>query len=682
MCGICGVVGSARSDVAESIVRRMMAAMWHRGPDDEGLFVTPPGARLGPWGAAVGMRRLSIIDLPGGHQPVFNEEQDVAVVFNGEIYNFQELRLALEARGHVFRTRSDTEVIVHAYETWGEDCVDHLRGMFAFAVLDLRQGPAARTASPDPNAAPRVFLARDRLGIKPLYYAVVNGALLFASEVRALLESGWVSPRLSAEALESYLLFGSVAEPTTLVEDIRSLPPGWQMVVPLASGEFGRAVHPSDIRRKAYWNIGEAARPSPTPVKRARGAIAEQLRLLLEDVVRSHLIADVPLGIFLSSGIDSTALTALASRQRRNVHTFTVVFPEQDFSEGELARQTAERFGTQHQELQLSGEEMQARLEEAVSSLDQPTMDGINMYIVSWGVRQAGLKVALSGLGGDEIFGGYRTFHWTPHLARLATLGGFVPRAVRSATAAIVVKLREGSRHADAARKLAALWRNPDALPHAYFYTRAVFPCEQVAALLNGAAAREESLWRARLEEAARQAVLLGKFTGVSCLETQSYLVNTLLRDTDAVSMSHSLEVRVPLLDHRLVEFVAQLPESVKRRRGTPKALLVDALGKLLPAEVVHQPKRTFTFPWQRWLHGALGAKVAAGLADLAPALRPILNRNAVQAVWGDFLAGRTSWSRPWSLYVLNEWCRRHLQGSNTEFVADLRLAAAAAHPR
>src|SRR3989442_3052321 len=200
----------------------MMAAMWHRGPEDEGLFVTPPGARLGPWGAAVGMRRLSIIDLPGGHQPVFNEEQDVAVLFNGEIYNFQELRRALEARGHVFRTRSDTEVIVHAYETWGEDCVHHLRGMFAFAVVDLRQGPAARTASPDPNATPRVFLARDRLGIKPLYYAVVNGALLFASEVRALLESGWVSPRLSAEALESYLLFGSIAEPTTLIDDIPS----------------------------------------------------------------------------------------------------------------------------------------------------------------------------------------------------------------------------------------------------------------------------------------------------------------------------------------------------------------------------------------------------------------------------------------------------------------------------
>lgn len=681
MCGICGVIGVERSDEAESIVRRMMAALSHRGPDDEGLFVTPPGARFGAPVAAVGMRRLSIIDLAGGHQPVFNEEENVAVVFNGEIYNFQDLRLALEARGHVFRTRSDTEVIVHAYETWGEDCVDHLRGMFAFAVLDLRHESAGSGTNPVPSATPRLFVARDRLGIKPLYYAVVNGALLFASEVRALLESRWVSPRLSPAALESYLLFGSVVEPMTLVEGIRSLPPGCQMVVPLASAKSGR-VHGSEVRPKTYWNFAQAALHSSTPAAGEHSAVAERLRPLLEDAVRSHMIADVPLGIFLSSGIDSTALAALASRQRRKIHTFTVVFPEQDFSEGKLARRTAERLGTQHQELLLGGEEMLARLEEAVSALDQPTMDGINTYIVSWGARQVGLKVALSGLGGDEIFGGYRTFQWTPHLARLLALGGFVPRAARSAMAAIAVKLREGSRHADAARKLAALWRNPDALPHAYFYARAVFPAEQVAALLNGAAApAEESLWRARLEEAARQAMRLGKFTGVSCLETQSYLVNTLLRDTDAVSMSHSLEVRVPLLDHRLVEFVAQLPESVKRRRGTPKALLVDALGDLLPAEVVRQPKRTFTFPWQRWLHGTLGAKVAAGLTDLAPALQPILNKNAVQAVCSDFLAGRTSWSRPWSLYVLNEWCRRHLEGTGTKSLADLRSAAAAVHP-
>ncbi len=667
MCGICGVVGIDRGEQAEAIVRRMMAAMRHRGPDDEGLLVAPPGAPS----AALGMRRLSIIDLAGGHQPVFNEEGTLAVVFNGEIYNFRELRQTLEAQGHCFRTRSDTEAIVHAYEEWGEDCLHHLRGMFAFAVLDTRNTSAGR--------GPCLFLARDRLGIKPLYYSVTQGVLVFASEVRALLAGQQISRRICEATLEAYLLFGSVAEPTTLVEGVCSLPPGHRMLVSLSA-------RPPAAQPQAYWDFAEAALRSPKPIE-----ATPQLRPLLEDAVRSHLIADVPLGLFLSSGLDSTALAALASREQQGLHTFTVVFPEQDFSEAELARRTARRFGTRHEELMLSGEEMLARLDQAVGALDQPTMDGINTYFVSWAARQVGLKVALSGLGGDEVFGGYSTFRSSPRAERLAALSSVVPGGVRSATASAAVRIGRSRRRGDAAHKLAALWRNPASLPHPYFFMRALFTPEQVESLFHGAAATrrhklrpaapDNSPWRAWLEETARQAERLDGFTAVSCLEMRSYMVNTLLRDTDAVSMSHSLEVRVPLLDHRLVEFVAQLPEPAKRR-GAPKALLAEALGELLPGEVVGQRKRTFTFPWELWLRGALRQRVTQGLENLTPALQPVLDGEAVRAVWQDFLSGRTNWSRPWSLYVLNEWSRRHLESGGAVVAETARPAAASAGGR
>ncbi len=643
MCGICGVAGLEPAAEAELLVRRMMAAMRHRGPDDEGLLAAPLGAPP----VTLGMRRLSIIDLPGGRQPVFNEQGDVAIVFNGEIYNFHELRQELEPQGHVFRTRSDTETIVHAYETWGEDCVQHLEGMFAFAILDTRKRADGV----------RLFLARDRLGIKPLYYAWRDGVLLFASEVRALLESERIPRQLSRQALEAYLLFGSVAEPMTLIEGVFSLPPGHRLTIPLARR--------GEPQPEPYWNPADAASIPAQKVGSGAREASSEVRRLLEDAVRKHLIADVPLGLFLSSGMDSTALVALASREKQDLHTFTVVFPEQDYSEAELARQTAERFSTRHQELLLSGEDMVARLDEAIAALDQPTMDGINSYFVSWAARQVGLKVALSGLGGDEVFGGYNTFRATPRAERLVALANLLPATVRSATASAAVKLPSGGRRADAARKLAAMWRKPDSLAHPYFFLRALFTPEQCTKLLragsrDGANQSPEAPWQTWLAQVVRQAERLDPFTRVSWLEMRSYMVNTLLRDTDAVSMSHSLEVRVPLLDHRLVECVARLPEAVKRR-AQPKALLKDALKDLLTDEVARQRKRTFTFPWERWLRGELGRRVRAGLEDLTPALQPVLNGESVKAVWGQFSSGRTNWSRPWSLYVLNEWARRHL---------------------
>jgi asparagine synthase (glutamine-hydrolysing) len=647
MCGICGVIGIERSEPAEVITRRMMGAMWHRGPDEDGILVAPS--------AALGMRRLSIIDLPGGRQPVFNEAENVAVVFNGEIYNFRQLRRTLEGRGHAFRTHSDTEVIVHAFEEWGEECVRELRGMFAFAVWDARgcgvSGEGARRA--------RIFLVRDRLGIKPLYYATADGAFLFSSEVRSLLASGRVQRSLSPDSLEAYLTFGSVAEPSTLLEGIFSVPPGHCL-------SFSTDAPPEKPSPKPYWIYSDAVLDRQDPKPKDLREAAKQLRPLLEETVSDHLIADVPLGIFLSSGLDSTSLVALGSRFQSELHTFTVVFPEQRFSEAKISRQTANRFKTRHQEVLLSPDKLLEQLDDAIRSLDQPTMDGLNTYFVSRAARQGGLKVALSGLGSDEIFGGYSTFESTPRAAFVAGLGRWVPSPLRRMTATAAFRIASG----DAGRKAAAAWRSPDEYPHAYYFTRLLFTPGRVRRLLapyfesGERSAHRDVPWRLRMRETTRQAAGLDSFTSVSCFELQSYMVNTLLRDTDVASMANSLEVRVPFLDHRLVEFVGRLPKSAKYTPGVPKSLLVEALSDLLPDEVVGQSKRTFTLPWEIWLRGKLGVRLSQDLASLEPALQPYMNPRAVRGVWQNFVAGETNWSRPWSLFVLNEWVRHHVTGA------------------
>lgn len=653
MCGICGVIDFSESPDATAVVRRMTPTMLHRGPDDEGYLISEP--------LALGMRRLSIIDLENGHQPIFNEDGSVGVVLNGEIYNFQELQKQLVDRGHSFRTRSDSEVVAHSYEEWGADCVARFEGMFAIAVYDrrgIREGEVGGT----------LFLARDRLGIKPLYYTEVRGQrsevnkrFLFASEVRTLLASGIVPRQLSRDALESYLLFGSVSEPMTLVEGVVSLPPGHRMSVKLG-------VPGGTVTQERYWNIatpGSANNQAPVNghgKKSDLKASAKHVRTLLEESVRRHLIADVPVGVFLSSGIDSTALAALASHEVSGVHTFTVAFPEKEFSEAVIARRTAETFGTTHQEVMLGAAEMLACLSGAVGALDQPSIDGINTYMVSWSARHAGLKVALSGLGGDEVFGGYSTFSRTVQYQRMATVGSRVPAGVRSLMAAAVAETGGRFIPGDAARKLASLWNSPDALPDPFYFGRALFPPAQVSTLMRaGKSGANKPLWWNWLAQGAAQARDLDPFAAVSCMEAQSYLVSTLLRDTDSMSMAHSLEVRVPFLDHALVEFVTQLPQGAKLRRGVPKALLVTALEDLLPSEVVKQTKRGFTFPWAEWLRGPLKAKVENGLSELSPALNEMLNTETAAGVWQSYLKGTTTWSRPWSLYVLNEWAKEHL---------------------
>lgn len=654
MCGICGAIGIKSQEKGEAVVRRMLAAIVHRGPDEEGILVAPL--------LAAGSRRLSIIDLPGGSQPVWNEAETLAVFYNGEVYNFRELRDELESLGHKFRTRSDTEIIVHAYEAWGEDCVQRLHGMFAFAVVEMPQGRSGNPA--------RAFIARDRMGIKPFYYAISEGAFLFASEVCALLASGCIAAKLSKEAVSSFLLFGSVGEPMTLVDGVASLPPGHCITISI--DEKSGVSEP-----RAYWDIEQDLVNTRRASNESALSPATRVRSLLEDAVRSHLIADVPVGVFLSSGLDSTAIATLASRAQDGIHTFTVAFPDAEFSEAEIARATAKRLGTNHSELKLSDQEMVARLDEAIAAFDQPSMDGINTYFVSWAARQTGLKVALSGLGSDELFGGYTSFRDTARVRRLVAVARFYPRPLRAFIANRVMGTKTSRHSPDRSRKAFAAWLDPAALPHPYFFTRLLFTPQTVGSWLDeDAEIWSNTPWGKWSSHAVGETRSMDAFTTVSWLELRSYLTNTLLRDTDAMSMHHSLEVRVPFLHSALVEYVLSLPESAKGDRTQPKALLIQALGDSFPKELTAQPKRTFTFPWESWLRGPLGKRVEAGLADWSPALEPQLDGKLARGVWNDFLAGRTTWSRPWSLYVLNEWVKRNLGATDSSNAERVKSAA------
>jgi len=650
VCGICGFVYASTSQEAEERVRKMATAMVHRGPDDDGFLVNDLRAP----GAALGMRRLSIIDLQSGHQPIWNEARTVAVVFNGELYNYRELRERLHLAGHRFTTNSDTEILVHGWEEWGEDLLTELRGMFAFALLDLRKHFAT---------VPILFLARDPVGIKPLYYAQTAQGFAFASELRALIASGSVERKLSADALTSYLLFGSVSEPVTLVEGVFSLPPGYALLLHLPDRRRTPRVRP-------WWDPrhSTAARDPKRPQDFA--AASARLRTLLEDAVRAHLVADVPVGLFLSSGIDSSAIAVLAGRAQKGIRSFTLTFPDTAYDEGPLARVVAQRVGTNHTEVPLHGKDMLARVDEAIAALDQPTMDGINTYFVSWAAREVGLKVALSGLGSDELFGGYRTFTDTPRLMRLEAVSRFVPGAFRRISTPLVNSWMARKVSVDAARKASDAWVMPDVLPHPYFFTRLLFPPSEVSRLADAHyrksavshdGATLDPTWLAWLERTADQAHALEPIAGVSWLEMRTYMASTLLRDTDCVSMARSLEVRVPFLDTPLVEFVSALPDPARIEPGVSKGLLRSAMAGLLPPEILDQRKRTFTLPWEEWLRNALKPRVEASLKNLVPVLNTHVRAAGVQVVWDNFLHGRTTWSRPWSLYVLNEWCGRHL---------------------
>ncbi len=642
MCGVAGLIGRVSTSNLDALAR-MNAAMAHRGPDGSGTWHSPPDAR--GWGAMLAHRRLSILDLSSAAaQPMVDVETSDAVVLNGEIYNYVELRERLVAAGHRFTSSGDTAVLLRALSADGLRAVRSFRGMFAFAFW---------------NAGERTLaLARDPLGIKPLYLACNHDprgewALLFASEVRAILASGLLgTPALDPSAVASVVWNGFVAGPSTAVSGVELLPSGHVRVFDSAGKER---------LREDYWTIPQRPAPERTDESDVAQALAECVRL--------HLASDVPLGIFLSGGVDSSAVAGLAQRASgAPVHTFTLAFDEPEYNEGQVARQVANAIGTRHQEVVLTEGRFVSQLDAALDSLDQPTFDGLNAYYMSRAVREAGLKVALVGTGGDELFGGYTSFRDLPALMRWSRATRWVPLALQVAVAR---RAAEAMARAPGAVPPQTRWaklpdmvrRGSDPLALYQFAYALFLPDFQRELLVDPAAGGLvdglTAPMHARLALATRSRSPL---SAISVMEQRLFLGERLLRDNDAASMAASIEQRLPLVDQVLFEAIDRLPDGLRYRPLRRKELLRRVgLGGLDPA-LFDRPKSGFVLPYDRWLRLGLSAVIDATLRD-PNAVRPTgLNPEAVLRLWKAFLDGAPGiyWSRVWALFVLIRWCHRH----------------------
>jgi asparagine synthase (glutamine-hydrolysing) len=646
MCGIAGIFltpSSADSSLrgleggylsVEEVIRRMTASMAHRGPDGCGTeqIRSGQGMQLG-----LGHRRLAIIDLsPRGRQPMLDQATGNWISFNGEVVNYRLLAPEL-GRADPWRSQTDTEVVLRAYAKWGRQCVDRLRGMFAFAIWDAQRR--------------MLFLARDRLGVKPLYYYTSGGVFVFASEIRALLATGLVPRRLDPVAVWGYLGYQAVPAPRSLIEGVQVLPAGSWLTVDSEGAMFGGR----------YWHLLERA--SAEAAGASWGQSRRRVGELLREAVALQLVSDVPVGAFLSGGLDSTAVVALMREAGGTPRTFSVGFSERAFDEAPYARMVASRFRTDHTEISLKEADLLDQLPDAVAAMDQPTGDGVNAYVVSRAVRSAGVTVALSGLGGDEFFAGYPSFRRISRLAGPLRLWSRVPAAVRGRVARTVEALGGSS---VAARKVAGLLESDGTVATMFPLMRQVLSEAQRQTLLAGgqgpSAPSARDPYVAELQQAYAGSFAVGLLSQVSYAEGWTYLQDVLLRDTDQMSMVHGLEVRVPLLDHELVEYVMGVPDVHKRPHGVPKRLLVESIKGLVPDEIVRRPKQGFVLPFEPWMRGALRAFCAERLELGRVAARGLFRPEAVQALWNAFLEGRggVSWSRLWVLVVLEEWLERH----------------------
>jgi asparagine synthase (glutamine-hydrolysing) len=628
MCGIAGVLtfDHAGETDASAAVARMVRALGHRGPDGQGTWTTQtPVGQL-----ALGHTRLAIIDLSeGGAQPM--ARRHLAVTYNGELYNYRAIAASLS--GDAFESASDTEVLLAAWLRWGSDALDRLDGMFAFALWDSRRDT--------------LVLARDRFGIKPLYFHANASRIVFASEVRALLASGLVERRLDPHALWHYLGYQTAPTPRTLVDGVEMLDPGGWLEI----DSRGQS------HRRRYWHLLDAAARESVPESRA--AAAREVQARLTDAVTSHMVSDVPVGVFLSGGVDSGALISTLRTAGLTPHTFTVALGEHGYDESIEAAAVARAFGTTHQNVSLREDDLLAMLPDVLAATDHPSGDGVNTYVVSRAVREQGVKVALSGLGGDELFGGYDSFRRLDRLAGAARQVGRSPAPLRRAAASVIRQVGGGG---VAAEKAAAVLDTAGTLAELWPVTRQLYSVRARRGLLPAAMIPDDPRsYEGVLADAYANAPQAPAWACMTYAETRAYMHDVLLRDTDQMSMAHALEVRVPFLDHRLAAFVTALPDAWKREGGRPKALLLDALEAPLPAGITGRPKRGFTLPFDLWMRGALRPFCEAQLGAQGLDGRGLLQPGQAAHLWQRFLdrAPGVTWGRIWPLVALNAWLTR-----------------------
>jgi len=637
MCGITGFVRADRGQVAGTaeLIGRMCQAIIHRGPDDDGVMIKN--------GAVLGMRRLSIIDLAGGHQPISGEDGSVTIVFNGEIYNFRELYPLLKSHGHTFQTHSDTEAIVHAYEEFGSSCVDHLRGMFAFAIWDDRNR--------------KLFLARDRAGKKPLYYTVTDqGTFVFGSELKSLLVHPEVKRNINPEAVDAYLTLGYVPDPQCIFQDIYKLPPGHH----LTFSENRVAV-------EKYWDFNFDPDPSMT-----REEYIEGLRELLDDAVRVRLVSDVPLGAFLSGGIDSSSIVGFMARHMgQPVKTFSIGFHEDSYNELKYARLTAKKFATDHHEFFVTPD-ICSVVDELVRHYDEPFADpsSIPTYMVSKLAREH-VKVVLSGDGGDELFAGYtryvidrkrRGFSLLPSVIRegiMQPLSAKLPHGTLGRNYLHNVALDPVHRYLDSVSVFSGLNRQ---LLYSDDFKK------QLGA--GGGAIADFRAYAAHVKTGDPLDQLL-------YIDSKTYLPGDILTKVDRMSMAVSLEARTPLLDHKLIEFVMRIPASMKMSGLETKHIFKKAVEDVVPHEILNRPKQGFGMPIDEWINQQLKDRIRDTLHGFRARQRDYVNPDYVNILLEEHERGRRNHSYAlWALFMLELWHRTYVDQPSSELsYSDAALA-------
>jgi asparagine synthase (glutamine-hydrolysing) len=623
MCGIAGILNLKSPTPLNEPIRKMTDALAHRGPDAEGFYVEENTI-------ALGHRRLSIIDLStGANQPFRDETGRFTLIFNGEIYNFLDIKALIPE--YNFKTSSDTEVILAAYMKWGAACLKQINGMFAFAIWDKKEQS--------------LFIARDRLGIKPLYYYIDNQRFIFSSEIRSLLISGFISKQIDKNALRNYLVFQSVYAPQTIIKDILQLMPG----------EYA-FVTSKGFEKTFYWQAETSPNGFEIPTKEVA---QKKVRELLTASVERRMVSDVPLGAFLSGGIDSSAVVALmAQASARPIDTFTVSFAEAQYDESRFADIIAKKYQTHHTTIRLTPDDFLKELPAALDAMDAPSGDGLNTYIVAKATKNAGITVALSGLGGDELFAGYSYFRHFQKIATAYPLYWGIPRGIRNPFLAIANKALSSKPKAQ--RMIDILKAQEPSIEAVYPHLRRINTEGEVNALLTDG--QDTLLTIEKLLKERHSAIAkLPPLSHFTIGELLGYTLNVLLKDTDQFSMATALEVREPFFDYKLVEYVLKVPDVFKMDNTSPKSLLVGALQDLLPNEIVHRPKMGFLFPWKHWLLHELRSFCQEHIDYLAQFDE--FNEYALQDEWTEFQksnGANSSYVKIWQLVVLSYWLKKN----------------------